>query len=259
MLASYKQNYDKPIQYIKKQRHHFVDKGLYSQSNGQWFLHSHVRMWELDHKEGCVPKNWCFPTVVLEKTFQSSLDCKEMKPSILMEINLKYLLEGLMLTEDPILWAPDGKSQLAGKDPDARKDWKQKEKRMAEDEMVSITNSMDMCYACAQSLQSCLTLCDPMDCSLPGSSVHEILQKRILEWVAMPSSRESCQLRDRTRNSSMSCVAGRWIWANSGRKWRTGKPSMLLGLQSRTWHNNWTTRRSSFNVKDQMFWRLVTR
>ena len=80
---------------------------------------------------------------------------------------------------------------------------------MAEDGMVSITNSMDMCYACAQSLQSCLTLCDPMDCSLPGSSVHEILQKRILEWVAMPSSRESCQLRDRTRNSSMSCVAGR--------------------------------------------------
>ena len=99
-------------------------------------------------KKGWVPKNWCFPTVVLEKTFESSLDCKEMKPSILMEINPQYSLEGLTLTEDPILWAPDGKSQL-GKDPDARKDWRQKEKRMAEDEMGSITNSVGTCCACA--------------------------------------------------------------------------------------------------------------
>ena len=60
--------------------------------------------------------------MVLEKTLESPLDCKEMKPSILMEINPKYSLEGLTLTEDPILWARDGKSQLVGKDPDARED-----------------------------------------------------------------------------------------------------------------------------------------
>ena len=69
---------DKPRQYIKKQKHHFADKGLHSQSYG--FASSHVRMWELDHKEDWEPKNWCFKIVVLEKTLESPLDCKEIKP-----------------------------------------------------------------------------------------------------------------------------------------------------------------------------------
>ena len=72
-LASWKKSYDKPTQHIKKQRHHFANKGPYSQSYG--FSSSHVWMWELDHKEGWAPKNWCFQTVVLEKTLESSLDC----------------------------------------------------------------------------------------------------------------------------------------------------------------------------------------
>ena len=63
---------------IKKQRHHFADKSPYSQSYG--FSSSHVWMWELDHKEGRAPKNWCFCTMVLEKTLESPLDCKEIKP-----------------------------------------------------------------------------------------------------------------------------------------------------------------------------------
>ena len=67
-----------PIQHIKKQRHHFADKGLYSQSCV--FFSSHVWMWELDHKEGWAPKNWCFQTVGLEKTLENPLNSKEIKP-----------------------------------------------------------------------------------------------------------------------------------------------------------------------------------
>ena len=78
MLAPWKKSYEKPRQHIKKQRHHFVDKGLYSQSYG--LPSSHVQMWELDGKEGWAPKNWCFWTVVLEKTLEIPLDSKEIQP-----------------------------------------------------------------------------------------------------------------------------------------------------------------------------------
>ena len=78
MLVPWKGSYDKPRQRIKKQRHHFADKGLYSQRNG--FSSSHVQTWKLYHKEGWAPKNWCFWTVVLEKTLENPLDSKEMKP-----------------------------------------------------------------------------------------------------------------------------------------------------------------------------------
>ena len=78
MLAPWKKRCDKPTQNIKKQRHYFVDKGLYSQSYG--FSNSHLQIWELDRKEGWVPKNWCFQIVVMEKTLESSLDSKEIKP-----------------------------------------------------------------------------------------------------------------------------------------------------------------------------------
>ena len=84
--APWKKSYDKPRQCIKK-RHYFAVKGLSSQSYG--FSNSHVWMWELDHEEGWVPKNWCFWTVVLENTLESPLDCKEIQPV--------HRLEGLML------------------------------------------------------------------------------------------------------------------------------------------------------------------
>ena len=90
--CSLEENYDTPRQCIKKETNHFADKAPHSQSCS--FSSCHVRMWELDHKEGWAPKNWCFWTVVLEKTLQSPLDCKE---SILKEINPEYSLEGLML------------------------------------------------------------------------------------------------------------------------------------------------------------------
>ena len=82
------ENYDKPREHIKKQRHHFANKGPYTQ--GYCFCSSHVQMWELDHKEGWAPKNWCFQTVVLEKALESPLDSKEIKPSVLKEINPEH-------------------------------------------------------------------------------------------------------------------------------------------------------------------------
>ena len=77
-LLLWKESYDKPGQHIEKQRHHFADKGPCSQNYD--FSSSHVQMWELDHKEGTVPKNWCFWMVMLEKTLESLLGCQEIKP-----------------------------------------------------------------------------------------------------------------------------------------------------------------------------------
>ena len=95
MLTPWKESYDQPRQHIKKQRHYFVNKGPSSQGYG--FPSGHVWMWELEYKESWVLKNWCFWTVVLEKTLQSPLDCKEIQPVILKEISPECSLEGLML------------------------------------------------------------------------------------------------------------------------------------------------------------------
>ena len=92
----WKKTYDQPRQHIKKQRNYFADKSLSSQSD--CFSSSHVWIWELDsHKESWAPKNWCFWTVVLEKTLESPLDCKEIQPVHLKEISPENSLEGLML------------------------------------------------------------------------------------------------------------------------------------------------------------------
>ena len=107
----------------------------YSQSYG--FSSSHVWMWELHYKESWGPKNWCFWTVVLEKTLESSLDCKEIQP-VHPEGNQSWIFIGQIdaEAEAPILWSPDLKNWLLGKDPDAGKDWGQEEKGTTEDEMV---------------------------------------------------------------------------------------------------------------------------
>ena len=140
MLPPWKESYDKPWQCFKKQKHHFVNKGRSSQSYG--FSSSHVWMWELDHKEGWELKNWCFPTVVLEKILESPLDCKEIK-SVNFKGNQAWIFIGRTDAEAPILWPPDAKSQLVGKDPDAGKDWRQEEKVMTEDEVVGWHHRLD--------------------------------------------------------------------------------------------------------------------
>ena len=127
MLAPWKKSYDQPRHHIKKQRHYFTDKGSYSQNYG--FSSNHVWIWELHHKENWVPKNWCFWTVVLEKTLESLLDCKEIQPVNPKE-NQSWIFFGKTdaEAEAPILWTPDVKNWLIGKDPDAGKDWGQEEK-----------------------------------------------------------------------------------------------------------------------------------
>ena len=94
-------------------------------------------MWELDHKQGWAPKNWGFWNVVLEKILESLLDYKEIR-SVISKGNQPWILIGRTdaEAEAPILWPPDGESQLTGKDADAGKDWGQEEKGVTEDEMV---------------------------------------------------------------------------------------------------------------------------
>ena len=134
-LTSWKKSYDQPREHMKKQRHYFVNKGLTHQSYG--FSSSHVWMWELDSKESWAPKNWCFWTVVLEKTLESPLDWKAVKP-VHPKGNQSLVFTGRMDAEAemPILWPPDVKSRFIGKDSDAGKDWGQEGTGMTEDEVV---------------------------------------------------------------------------------------------------------------------------
>ena len=141
MLAPWKKRYDKSRHHIKKQRYHFADKGPYSQSYG--FSSSHVQMWELDYKEGWVPKDWCFWTVVLEKkglfrVLRVSWTASRSNQSILKEMRTDAAVEA------PILWPSDVKSQLTGKDLDAEKDWgRRKRARQRMRWLDGITDSMD--------------------------------------------------------------------------------------------------------------------
>ena len=140
--CSLEESYDQPRQYIKKQRHYFVNKGPSSQSCG--FSSSHLWKWELDYKESWVLKNWFFWTVVFDKTLQSPLDYKQIQP---------------VHPKGNQCWPFIGRTD-------------------------NVKSKMKVPL-------SCLTLCDPTDCI-----VHGILLARLLEWVAFPFSRVSCQPRD---------------------------------------------------------------
>ena len=135
MLAPWKKSCDQPRQHIKKQRHCFADKGPSSQSYD--ISSSHVWMWELGHKEGWALKNGCFWAVVLEKALEGPLDCKEIQP-VHPKGNQSWIFIGRTdgEAETLILWPPEVKNWLIGKDPDAGKDWRQEEKGTIEDEMV---------------------------------------------------------------------------------------------------------------------------
>ena len=245
MLAPWKKSYDKPKQHIKKQRHHFANKGQSSQSCG--FSSSHVWVWQLDHKESWASKNWFFWTVLLEKTLEGPSDSRVIQP-VNPKGNQPCIFIGRIdaEAEDPILWPLDAKSWLIWKDPDAGKDWRLEEKGMTEDDMVGWHHQLNghesewtpgvgdgqgglaCCHSWGRkeselnlslpfilfwqpqevkmlATQSYLTLCDPMDCSSPGSSVHGILQARILEWIAISSSRVSLRLNPLKILRGMGC------------------------------------------------------
>ena len=133
---------DPPRQHIKKQRHYFANKGPSSQSHG--FSSSYVWMWELDHKESWARKNWCFWTVVLEKTLESPLDCKEIKPVNSKGCQFWIFIERTDAeAETPILGPPDAKNWLIGKDPNDGKDWRPEEKGTTKDEMFGWHHQLD--------------------------------------------------------------------------------------------------------------------
>ena len=139
------------------------------------FSSSHIRMWELNHKEGWAPKNWCFWTVVLEKTLESPLDCQEIKP-VNPKGNQPRIFIGRTDAKAPILWPPDVKSQLIAKDPDAGKDRRQEEK---------------------------------------GTTGQAGWMASLTQWT--------------------------WVWASSGRWWRTGKPGVPQSMGSQTVRHDWAT------------------
>ena len=169
MLLPWKNSYDKPRQCIEKWRHHFVSKGPYSQNYD--FSSSDVWMWVLDHKEGWMPKNWCFWTLEMKKTLESPLDSKEIK-LVNPKGNQPWIFTGRMKLKlqyfGHLMW-------LIGKDPDSGKDWEGKRRRGWrgwDGWMVSMT-----------------------------------------QWI--------------------------WVWANSGRQWKTGKSGMLQFMGSqRVGHDN---------------------
>jgi len=172
-------------------------------------------MWKLDHKEGWAPKNWCFWTVVLEKTLESPLDCKEIKP-VNPKGNQPWIFIGRTdvgrtdaEVEASILWPPDAKSLLTGKDPDAGKDWGQEDRRIrvwqrmrhkfeqaprdgeGRGSLACCINHLNRdvyrLKVISSVAQLCLTLCDPMDCSMPGFPVNHQLPELVqthAHWVS---------------------------------------------------------------------------
>ena len=144
MLTPWEKSYDQPRQHIKKQGLDFTNKGPSSQGYG--FSSGHVWMWQLDCEERWVPKNWCFWTVVLEKTLESYLDCKEIQP-VHSEGDQSWVFIGRtdVEAEALILWPPHTKSWLIGKDPNAGEDWGRRRRgRQRMRWLDGTTNSMDM-------------------------------------------------------------------------------------------------------------------
>ena len=159
------------------------------------FSSSHVWMRELDHKESWAPKNWCFGTVVLEKTLKSPLDCKEIQP-VHPKGDQSWIFIGMTdaEAETPILWPPDAKSWLIWKDPDAGKDWGQEEKGMTEDEMIGWHHWLDG-HEFEQALgagdgQGSLVCCSPWGCKESdmteqvNNNMFFVLWRYILKCVA---------------------------------------------------------------------------
>ena len=202
MLTPWKESYDQARQHIKKHRHYFANKGVPSQGYG--FSSSHVLMWELDYTESWAPQNWCFWTVVLEKTLESLLDCKAIQP-VHPKGDWSWVFIGRTdaEAETPIIWLPDAELVMD------REAWRAAIHGVAK-RWTQLSNWTEFIWR-ADSFEKTLTLG-----KIEGG------RRGWQSWIASPTQ-------------------WRWVWVDS-RSWRwTGRPGVLQSMASQRIGHHWAT------------------
>ena len=223
-----------------------LKKDLYNENQG--FSSSCVQMWELDYKENWAPKNQCFWTVVLGKTLESSLVCKDIKP-VNPKGNQPWIFIGRTdaYAETQILWSPDEKNWLPGNNPDAGKDWRQEEKGTIEDEMVGWH-----CWLSEHEFEQALGVGDGqggLACCSPWGRKS---------WTWLSNWTELNRGWDRWMVSQTQWT---WVWVNSGIWWWTGRPGMLQFMGSqRVGHDraaelNWNELKNNLKSLNRHFFK----
>ena len=202
-----------PRQWFKKQRHYFADKGPYNQSYN--FSSSHVRMWEQDNKKGRAPKNWCLRIVVLEKTLESPLTCKEIKPVHPKDQSWVFIGRTDAEADAPILWSSDAKNYLIREEPDCGKGWRQEAKGVTEDEMVGWYHQLNR-HKLEQTPgdgegQGSLACWSPWGCRESHTTERLNYNNR---WSYVQGSKRDTDVKNRLLDS-MGEDEGGMIWENS--------------------------------------------